>query len=195
MIVGFDSDGVLDNFGEGVKSALEARGQGDVWKSGPTKKPFWNFYEDWGWDFEQFKDLVDWGVDNGYIFTGHWRPGAVETVRAVKRMGHQVVIITDRSWGTDPMNSQRNTIAAFEKAGIPYDKLLFSRDKTIEKTHIFVEDKIENYDAITAAGTECWLINRSWNEVGRDNRNRIQDVTQFPVRVAKCSVRLNYALS
>lgn len=183
MRVGFDSDGVLDNFGEGVRSALEARGQGHIWKSGPTVKPFWNFYEDWGWDFGQFKELVDWGVDNGYIFTGHWRDNAIEAVRKVAAMGHEIIVITDRSWGSNPINSHLNTIKAFQTAGIPYDELHFDRNKTCVPTDIFVEDKIENYDALEAVGTEVWLINRPWNDVS-DHRNRIDDVSEYPAKVA-----------
>lgn len=186
MRVAFDSDGVLDNFGEGVRETLIARGQGHLWKSGPTKGAFWNFFEDWKqhdgtpWDYPMFKELVDWGVDKGIVFSGHWRPNAIESVRRVKALGHEVIIITDRSFGSDPMNSQRNTIAAFERAGIDYDELHFSADKTCVPVDFMVEDKLENYDALVAAGVKAFLINRKWNEVeGGDARNRISDVSEF----------------
>lgn len=178
--VGFDSDGVLDNFSEGVKEAMEARGLGHLWKSGPTPKSFWNYYEDWGWNFEQFKEVVDWGVDNGYIFTGHFRPNAVESVGRVLKMGHEVIIATDRFFGTDPENSHRNTIEAFRRAGIEYDEIHFTRDKCSVDIDTMVEDKLENYDALVAKGTPTWLINRTWNEVpGGDRRNRINDVSDY----------------
>lgn len=180
MRVGFDSDGVLDNFGEGVHDALRARGLGHVWKSGPTEGSYWNFYEDWGWDFKQFKEIVDWGVDNGYIFTGHWRDHAVESVRRVAELGHEIVILTDRSFGSVPENSHKNTIAAFARAGIEYDELVFTSDKTSVPVDVMVEDKLENYDALIAAGTPTYLINRSWNNVpGGDARNRITCVSEY----------------
>lgn len=180
MRVGFDSDGVLDNFGEGVRETLEAKGLGHLWKSGPTEKPFWNFYEDWGWDFSQFKELVDWGVDHGYIFSGHWREGAVEAIERIARMGHEIIIITDRAWGSDPRNSRRNTIEAFRRAGIEYDELVFSKDKTCVPVDIMVEDKLENYDALVAHGVPTFLINRAWNEVpGGDARNRIDSIADY----------------
>jgi hypothetical protein len=180
MRVGFDSDGVLDNFSDGVHDALKARGLGHLWKSGPTPKSFWNYYEDWGWTFEQFKELVDWGVDNGYVFVGHFRPNAVETVGRIAAMGHEIIIATDRFFGTDPENSHRNTIEAFKKAGIEYDELHFTRDKCSVDVDIMVEDKLENYDALVAKGVPTWLINRSWNEVpGGDARNRINDISDY----------------
>lgn len=180
MRVGFDSDGVLDNFGEGVKNTLEVKGLGHLWKSGPIKKSYWNFYEDWGWTFPQFKELVDWGVDNGYIFTGHWRDNAVESVRRVAELGHEIIIITDRGFGSDPRNSQRNTIEAYRNAGIEYDELHFTADKTSVSVDVMVEDKLQNYDALVANGTPTYLINRAWNEIeGGDLRNRINDVSEY----------------
>jgi hypothetical protein len=171
---------VLDNFGEGVRETLEVKGLGHLWKSGPTKGSFWNFYEDWGWTFEQFKELVDWGVDYGYIFTGHWRPNAVESVRRVAALGHEIIIITDRSFGSNPLHSQRNTIEAFAQAGIEYDELIFSADKTVGDVDVMVEDKLDNYDALVAHGTPTFLINRSWNQVpGGDARIRINDVSEY----------------
>lgn len=179
MIVGSDVDGCWDNFGDGVHESLIARGQGHLWKSGPTEKPFWDFYRDWSnpdgtaWTFEQFKELVDWGVDHGIIFSGHWREGGVEALKRIKELGHRLVLITDRSWGTDPKNSERNTIEAFRKAGIEYDELHFTRDKTSVPVDIMVEDKWENFCALMNAGVETYLITRPWNEAYGDHPNRI----------------------
>lgn len=180
MIVGLDSDGCIDNFGEGVRETLVARGLGHLWKSGKTETSFWNFYEDWGWSFNQFKELVDWGVDNGYVFTGHWRPHALESMNRIAATGAEVVIITDRAFGSDPQNSQRNTIEAFARAGIYYDQLVFSRDKTCVPVDMMVEDKLENYDNLVACSTPTWLINRPWNQVpGGDARNRINCICEY----------------
>lgn len=190
MRVGFDSDGCIDTFGDGVHESLIARGLGHLWKSGPTKGSFWNFYEDWGWTFAEFKELVDWGVDEGYIFSGHWRPHAVESVGRIAALGHQIIIVTDRSWGSDPMNSQRNTIDAFARAGIEYDELHFTPDKTSVPVDIMVEDKLENYDALVANGTPTYLINRAWNFVeGGDGRNRITCISEYADEIEKITAQ------
>lgn len=186
MRVGADSDGCIDTFGDGVHEALIARGQGHLWKSGPTKTAIWNFFEEWQnddgtpWSFAQFKELVDWGVDNGYIFSGHWREHALESLERIVKMGHQLIIITDRAWGSDPFNSRRNTIEAFARAGIDYDELHFTADKTSVPVDVMVEDRIENYDPLVAAGVPTFLINRSWNKVeGGDARNRINCICEY----------------
>lgn len=190
MRVGCDSDGVIDNFGEGVKDTLFARDLGHLWKSGPTKKSFWNFYEDWGWTFQQFKELVDWGVDEGYIFTGHWRPNAIESLARIKNLGHELIIITDRSFGTDPLNSQSNTIEAFRYAGIEYDEIHFTADKTSIPVDVMVEDKIENFVALEAAGTKTFLITRSWNEDFGPHPLRINDISDYADAVESMTLSL-----
>lgn len=194
--VGFDSDGCIDCFGDGVHETLIAQGRGHLWKSGPTPKPFWNWFEDWTnedgtqWTYAQFKELVDWGVDRGIVFSGHWRPNGIESIGRVARLGHEIIIITDRGFGSDPMNSQRNTVEAFARAGIEYDELIFSADKTCVWTDFFVEDKISNYDALVAAGTKAFLINRPWNEVpGGDSRNRIGDIKDYADAIEDCTAK------
>src|SRR5690606_33248051 len=95
-------------------------------------------------------------------------------------MGHEIIIITDRAWGTDPMNSQRNTIEAFARAGIEYDELIFSADKTVGNVDMMVEDRLSNYDDLINTGVDAYLINRGWNKVeGGDARKRINSVVDF----------------
>lgn len=180
MRVGFDLDGVVYNFGDSVQRYLEATGQGHLWKSGPTPEPYWDFYKDWGWTGKQFVELCNNGADDGYIFTGPVREGAVEAFQMVKDAGHTIVIITDRQFGTTPKVSQDHTREWLAQHGIPYDELHFSADKTIAPTDTFVEDKLENYDALDAAGVEVYLVNRAWNQVGRDcHRRRIDNVLEY----------------
>jgi hypothetical protein len=178
--VGNDWDGCYDSFSDGVKDTMDVLGHGHLWKSGPTKGSYWNYFEDWGWTFEQFKEVVDYGVDNRLIFTGHWRENAIETVKRIQGMGHKFIVITDRFFGSNPENSHRNTREALERAGIELDELHFTKDKTSVPVDTMVEDKLENYDALIANGTPTWLINRSWNYVpGGDARNRINSVVDY----------------
>ena len=185
MRVAFDSDGVIDTFSDGVYDTLVALDMDHYWKSGPTPHSLWNYYEEWynpdgsQWTYAQFKEIVDWGVDNGYIFTGHWRPCAIESVKRIAEMGHEIIIVTDRFFGSDPENSHRNTIEAYARAGIEYDELHFTADKTSVDVDTFVEDRIENYDPLVAKGVPTWLVNRAWNLPHNDSRNRIKCVHEY----------------
>lgn len=180
MRVGFDLDGVGYNFGDSVKRYLDHIGQGHLWKSGPTPAPFWDFYKDWGWTGKQFVDMCNDGADAGFIFTGPAREGFVDAVGRVARLGHEIIIVTDRQFGSTPEVSHKNTENWLSEHGIEYDELYFSADKTCVPTDMFVEDKLENYDALVAAGVHTFLINRAWNVVeGGDTRMRINSVSEY----------------
>lgn len=172
------------NFGQCVKDYLEATGQDHLWKSGPNPKPFWDFYKDWKWTTPQFLDFCNEAADAGYLFRGNVRPNAVEAVRQVKEMGHEIIVITDRSFGTTPEVSHRATIEWWEEYGFPeYDEIHFSPDKTIVPTDVFVEDKYQNWEALMNVGTPCFLITRPWNDEYDVDGWRISDVKEYPAWV------------
>lgn len=179
MRIGFDLDGVLYNFGDSVRRYLEFTGQGHVWKSGPTKEAYWDFYKDWGWTSKQFVEFCNEGADAGFIFTGPARPGASEAVNAIKSMGHTIHIVTDRAFGSCPSVSHMNTTKWLREHDIPFDSLTFSADKTVVKLDMMIEDKLENYDALVATDVYTFLINRAWNQVEGDTRLRIDELSEY----------------
>ena len=183
MRVGFDLDGVLYDFGNSVRRYLDSIGTPYGFKDDAAEPHHWDFYEYWGMDRKQFTQLCHDGVDAGYIFQGGIRPNAVSAVERVARLGHDVIIITDRQFGTVPQNSHNATNEWLAQHGIEYDELVFSADKTAVQTDVFVEDKLENYDNLVANNTSCFLINRPWNhdpEMGiNDGRLRISDIKDY----------------
>lgn len=187
MRVGLDLDGVLYNFGDSVRRYLETIGQEHLWKSGPTEKPYWDFYKDWGWTGEEFVQMCNDGVDAGVIFRGPAREHAVSTAWRLFNNGHDLVIITDRQFGSDPEKSHEATELWWNEHNFPpYHKLIFSSNKLEVYTDYFVEDKLENYDALTAGGVDTWLVNRPWNYVDgedHDNRQRIDCVCFYSLKV------------
>lgn len=192
MRVGVDLDGVCFDFGKSLARYLDDHHAGR-YQHGNGKTSTWDFYTEWGMDLNEFLKACHDGVDLGYVFRGPARYGAPRAIRKLHKLGHEIIIITDRQFGSDPKNSQRATIEWLAEHKIPYDQLHFSADKTIVPTDMFVEDKLENYDALDAAGSEVWLINRPWNRVpGGDERRRCGSITEFASIVrdvsALCSV-------
>lgn len=180
MRVGFDIDGVGFNFADSCKRYLDHIGQGHLWKSGPTPEPFWDWYKDWGWTTQQFLEFCHAGADAGFIFAGDIREGYADSVGAAHRLGCEVIIATDRSFGTSPEVSQKLTVEWLDQHGIEYDELIFTADKTVANCDMFIEDKLENYDALVAAGVDAYLLNRPWNKIpGGDARQRIDTMDEY----------------
>lgn len=178
LTVGFDLDGVGYDFGASVRRYLDSIGRTYGWKDDAEEPHTWNFFEYWNMDRHEFKEICDAGADAGYIFSGPQREGFSEAVGRVAALGHHVVIITDRSFGSSPRISHRATEEWLRQHDVYYDQLIFSADKTVMKTDFFVEDKLENHDALEAAGTRCYLINRPWNLL-EDDRRRINSVSEY----------------
>lgn len=184
MRVGLDLDGVLFNFGQSVREYLDSLGKSYGFKNDAAEPHCWDFYEYWEMTRAEFAQHCHDGVDAGYIFRNNVRDNAVDAVREIKRMGHKIVVITDRSFGTTPAASEQATVDWWNWAGLPqFDELHFSPNKTIVSTDIFVEDKTENFQRLWAAGTECWLITRPWN-AEFETKYRINDIKKYPGRVA-----------
>lgn len=181
MRVGFDLDGVLFDFGQSVREYMDSIGLDYGFEGEP---PCWNFYEYWHMTPEDFVGLCNDGANAGYIFRGSSRPNAVEAVWEVKKAGHEIIVITDRSFGTTPKVSEDATREWWEGCGFPkFDEIHFSPDKTIVPTDIFVEDKIQNFEALWEAGTLCYLIDRPWNSDFNATYYRISDVIEYPKKV------------
>lgn len=179
MRIGYDVDGIGFNFGDSCHRYLIYTGQGHLWKSGPTPDPYWDFYKDWGWTGKDFVEFCNAGADDGFIFSGPMRPGYRESIKAVKDMGHTIVVATDRTFGRSPEVSQALTYAWFEQHDIPFDEMIFTADKTQANCDFFIEDKVENFLALQEDGTSAWLLTRPWNEYFGDHPNRIQNIEEY----------------
>lgn len=180
LIVGFDLDGVLYDFGASVVRYLKSKG---LSYSFTGEEPCcWDFYKHWDMPLEYFIDVCNEGADAGYIFSGPARPNARHIVQSVRDAGNYIVIITDRKFGTTPKVSEEATRQWLWSHQIPYDELIFSSDKTIRPTHIFIEDKLENYDALAETYTKPVLVSRPWNAT-EDERVRIDTPEHYPAIV------------
>jgi hypothetical protein len=178
------------NFGDSCKRYLDSIGQGHLWKSGPTPDPYWDWYKDWGWTTDQFLEFCHAGADAGYIFAGPVREGFVQSVASAARLGHEIIIVTDRSFGSTPSVSEKLTTDWLEQHGIEYDELHFSPDKTSTWTDMFIDDKLQNYDALAAVGTDVYLLNRPWNKVDHaDTRQRIDTIEEYTKAVENNTIK------
>lgn len=173
LSIGEDLDGCNLMFQAGVNKALKAAGH-DL-KCNPYNYHFWR---DWGWTDDEWMEFWVWGTEQGYIFNNAPFRGAVEANNALYDAGHKIHIITYRGFKSHPGLAEKVTESWLDTVGFKYDSLTFSEDKTVIKTDVFVEDNLDNYHALNAAGTECYLITRPWNE-GVKVERRVRSVAEF----------------
>lgn len=183
--IGIDLDGVCYDFAQSLREYLSiVKHDYTIFDGEPDH---WHFYLDWGMTQEEFINHCNSGVSLGFIFErGEPRDMAPDAIHFMKNLGHKIHIVTDRSFGNSPGDSQSATRSWLYECNIPYDSLTFSADKTCVKTDFFVEDKIENYDALDAAGVQVYLVNRPWN-LQKDNRRRIKSIQEFATIVGNLS--------
>jgi hypothetical protein len=175
MRVGFDLDGVVYDFRK-AHSDFEV-GRGNLHCAIDKALDHWDYFHGWGFTLDDWLTSYAEGVDAGQILrTGEPMLGAVEAAEALSLAGHTIHIVTDRSIGVDPESATREWL---HKVGFPYCSLTFSRDKRAIPTDIFIEDRLENADALNEAGTLCYLINRPWNRVTGDTRPRVDSLAEF----------------
>jgi len=172
--VGIDLDGVCYDFAGSLRAyVLDHVRPGDY-----AEATRWEFYEDWGYTLAEFLDHCHDGVDAGYVFhRGDPYPNVNEAFARIKAMGHSIHIVTDRSFG-QPGASAAATLAWLDRHGLPFDSITFSADKTIAAVDVMVDDKPENYHALTAAGVDCWMLTRPWNQ-HVDTAHRVLDLLHF----------------
>ncbi len=187
MRVGYDCDGVLHCFKSGLCDYLEFLND-PKWHIPRTigDSGSWTFYRDAGWTDADFKRICDDAADAGFLFNGNVRSSAQYAVQMTYVDGHTNVMITDRQFGKTPEVSHNRTFDWIIGNGFHFDEVHFSADKTIVPCDTFVEDKIENYEALEAAGTMVWLIDRPWNRF-KPVKNRIKDIGQYPGLVRQYS--------
>ncbi len=180
MRIGFDIDGVGLDFDDTYLNYLKSVGLGHLWKSGPTDKPYWNYYRDWQRTDAEFVADCHAAADAGILYNGPMLPGYAEAIESVARMGHEIIIATDRPFGKTRAVSEAITVQWFREHGVEYDELHFTADKTTANCDMFIDDKLENYDALTFAGTKAYLLNRRMNSIeGGDARNRVNSLEEF----------------
>lgn len=174
-----DLDGCYFNYGDSLKRYMEMVGLGNLWKSGPTPEPFWNFYQDWDMSLEEFIQLNNKAADAGVLFTGPMRDGGKEAWDRLVATGNIIVIATDRSFGHSPVVSEANTYEWLREHDLYYDELWFTSDKTACMPDVAVDDKAENFYALRDAGVDVYLIDRPWNRNVDAGDKRIPDVLAF----------------
>lgn len=155
----------------------------------PHKAGRWDFFLDLEHTVEEFVANCHQLADAGLLWHGQTIPGARTAWEAILDAGHEIHVVTDRSFGSHPVASQVGTRAFLRTNGLRYHSLTFTADKTSVPTDVMLEDKLENYDALDATACRPYLINRPWNQVPGDDRRRVDTHDEFVAEVLRLGLR------
>lgn len=177
--VGLDLDGCFQWFDRAYHAGCLLIGQM------PPGTPFqdsesWEFYKQYGHTTERFLANCHALADLGLLWSGPMIAGGETAWKDLRAAGHRIHVKTDRAFGSHPAVSEALTRVHLASKGLVYDTITFGPDKTAgPRVDIMLEDKLENYDALDAAGVRVYLINRTWNAPWDDGRRRVTMHDQF----------------
>ncbi len=167
MRVLVDLDGVIHNFISAFSTV-----------TGKTFYPRdWYFYRKYYTDYQFAKKLND----EPRVFMGPEYPGAVFLVHAIKRAGHEVVIVTDR-----PSHMFEVTRDWLIDKGLGDIPIKLSPDKTCIEADWAIDDRPENVRAMmnSPKHTTAYLLKRPWNAYTRGHGsnpdlNKVNSLDEF----------------
>lgn len=127
-----------------------------------------NFFELFGWDAGRFVAEYDEAMGYNLLAQSEFTfPGSVRALdRLTEVFGARLrnSIVTYRDNGATQFDAPLQTAQWAVSVGFPFTSLVCSKDKTVLSTDYFIEDSVANYYALRAAGTQCFLMARPWNE-------------------------------
>lgn len=129
----------------------------------------WQPYEEYGCSNEQWWAALRIATHSGDLYEGSPFPGAVHGLWRLESAGHFIHLVTARGTHRSIDSETRELIQMFtshwlSEWHVPYDSLTFSKDKTVVPADVSIDDNIENYDALVAAGHGPFLLDRPWNQ-------------------------------
>jgi hypothetical protein len=177
-------DGVCYDFGDALRRWLvkKERDYGVAETATYPDPTRWEFYEDWGFTLEEFIAECDEAVDAGFLFDkGAPFPGTYVAFQRLLNAGHEIIIITDRSFGKDGA-SERNTLNWLDRYELEYHELYFTSNKTSVNVDYMIDDKTSNYLDMLEAGVTAYLMDRPWNQ-GVIGAKRVKNLNDYVDKV------------
>lgn len=139
----------------------------------------WDLHTHWKIPSRYLWEAIGRAVDLGYIFSeADPYPGVEDGMKNLKEEGHSIHLVTARCAGR-PGEAEAQTAAWLRDWNLPYDSLTFSLDKTVIASDYALDDKIENFEALSGWVTDqAFLMDQPWNR-SHETKNRVHNFTEF----------------
>lgn len=173
--VGVDLDGVLYPFQDAFKDYCSlVLGLTDL--PDPTH---WNFYEDWGMDFETFSYHLHTASQTHRLFDTYYPyPGVVDAWQDLRDLGVRIHVMTAR-----PQSAWSQTCDWLQGNRLSPDSLHFTSVKSYLSAlssgkSAMIDDHTLYYEEAELSGTLPYLLTRPWNLQLKDAK-RVSSFSEF----------------
>lgn len=163
-VIGLDLDGVVYHFTRTFQRYALARYPelAEFVTDVEAEATRWDWFEDWGWCRDRFIIEMEIACASKELF---WNAELYESdipqqIQRLRKAGHKIEIITHRF---TPMSHDATWNCLMRDRIYPCG-ITFSKDKTAVKTDYFLEDNIDNYEALRDEGVAAFLIDRPYNQ-------------------------------
>lgn len=169
--IGVDIDGVLYPFAEQLRRyAIDVAG----YHPDLPEATSWHFHRDqWDMSDAEFTDLFQRSVADGAVFAhGDPYPGAREALADLADAGHTIVIVTARHVPGDDDGALVRAVTQqwLDTEGLCHHQVLYTDAKHLVAVDICVDDSVDQYRQLAAAGRNPWLFDRPWNRQAEARR-------------------------
>lgn len=173
MRVGIDVDDVLFPWFDLAHAACERAGI----TRGQTPAQ-WQCWLDYGCTKDEWLYVMETATLDGSLYAGEPYEGAIEALHDLVLAGHSLHIVTARGFFAHGELIRRHTVEWLRDYGVPHHSLTFSKDKTLVRTDVFVDDSCKNVCELEAVGIPTWMVDAPHNQ-GATDHTRVANVREF----------------
>lgn len=166
MIIGVDIDGTSGYYTEALRKSVAGQ-LAIVEAEHLTTMPDPTDYGFSTWELiaGQFREYHGRAVEEGIYYDMEVFPGVSEALHRLSDEGHRIIFITSRF--VNPGQHARvvsDTVAWLDKHDLPYDDILFLRDKHLFTADVFIDDAPDKVTNLQNAGHNVIIFDAPYNQ-------------------------------
>lgn len=173
MRIGVDVDDVLYPWFERAHAACERAGI-----TRGRRPAQWQCWLDYGCTEQEWLYVMERATLDGSLYNGEPYPGAIVALRELEAAGHELHIVTARGFFNHGALIRAHTVDWLREHDVPHHSLTFSKNKTLVRTDVFVDDSCKNVCELEAAGVPTWMVDAPHNQHVTDHR-RVSGIREF----------------
>ncbi|HKY58351.1 MAG TPA: hypothetical protein VJL80_09960 [Aeromicrobium sp.] len=156
--IGVDVDDVLFPWFEKAHAACERAGI----TNGITPAT-WECWKDYGCTLDDWLAVMEKVTLDGSLYAGDPYPGVRDALAQLVDAGHTVHFVTARGFFKHGDLIKRMTVEWINDYDLPHHSLTFTKDKTVMRLDVAVDDSVKNVTDLTAAQVRVCMVDAPHN--------------------------------